>query len=82
MCLVGKLGIIRGLCVFFAQIVGGIAAAGVVDALLPGEMSFRTSLSDGMHTRSLSFSFLFCFVVIGIETGIETGVIGNSDMGQ
>ncbi|KAL1626688.1 Aquaporin-1 [Diplodia seriata] len=33
--------------VFIIQIIGGIAAAGIVSALFPGPMSVRTTLSDG-----------------------------------
>lgn len=31
---------------FFTQIVGGIAAAGIVSALFPGAMKVRTTLSE------------------------------------
>ncbi|KKY27144.1 putative major intrinsic protein [Diplodia seriata] len=47
LCLIGALGWVRGSLVFIIQIIGGIAAAGIVSALFPGPMSVRTTLSDG-----------------------------------
>ena len=45
MCLVGALPYIRGLILIGAQILGGIAAAGVVSALFPGPLNVKTALS-------------------------------------
>lgn len=45
LCLIGAVTWVRGLVVFTAQILGGIAAAAVVSALLPGPLSVRTTLS-------------------------------------
>ncbi|KAF7918465.1 uncharacterized protein EAE98_009708 [Botrytis deweyae] len=47
MCLVGALPYLRGLLLFFAQILGGIAAAAIVSALFPGPITFTTSLGGG-----------------------------------
>lgn len=47
MCLIGALSWTRGLVIFLAQIVGGIAGAAVVSGLLPGEMSVGTALGGG-----------------------------------
>ncbi|KAI9050442.1 hypothetical protein LZ554_005606 [Drepanopeziza brunnea f. sp. 'monogermtubi'] len=47
MCLVGALPYIRGACLIFAQILGGITAAAIVSALLPGPLTVRTGLGGG-----------------------------------
>ncbi|EKD21548.1 MIP family channel protein [Drepanopeziza brunnea f. sp. 'multigermtubi' MB_m1] len=47
MCLVGALPYIRGACLTFAQILGGITAAAIVSALLPGPLTVRTGLGGG-----------------------------------
>ena len=47
MCLVGAMPWVRGALIFISQIVGGIAAAGVIDALYPGPLNVRTSLGAG-----------------------------------
>ncbi|PYI11906.1 aquaporin-like protein [Aspergillus sclerotiicarbonarius CBS 121057] len=47
LCLVGGLSPIRGVLVFAAQIVGGIASAGVVSALFPGALNVGTRLGGG-----------------------------------
>jgi len=54
MCLVGVVPCLRGALFFVAQILGGIAAAGVVSCLFPGPLTFRTSLGGGTSvTRGL-----------------------------
>ncbi len=47
MCLVGALPYVRGAFLTFAQILGGITAAAIVSALLPGPLTVRTSLGGG-----------------------------------
>ena len=47
MCLVGALPYIRGMLLVVAQIVGSIAASGVVSALFPGPMNVKTTLGAG-----------------------------------
>ncbi|KAK4443372.1 putative aquaporin [Podospora aff. communis PSN243] len=47
LCLVGGLPLLRSSIVFVAQVLGGIAAAGVVSALFPGEMKVGTALGGG-----------------------------------
>lgn len=47
MCLIGALPWLRGTIVVIAQILGGIAAAGVVAALFPGPMNVLTQLGGG-----------------------------------
>ncbi|KAF9637994.1 Major intrinsic protein [Lasiodiplodia theobromae] len=46
LCLIGALSWARGSFVFITQIIGGIAAAGIVSALFPNEMKVRTTLSS------------------------------------
>ena len=47
MCLVGALPYIRGLFLLIAQILGGITAAAISSAILPGPLTVRTSLGGG-----------------------------------
>jgi aquaporin rerated protein, other eukaryote len=47
LCLVGAVGWVRGALVMVSQILGGMAAAAVVDALLPGPLTVRTTLGGG-----------------------------------
>ncbi|EKG20443.1 Major intrinsic protein [Macrophomina phaseolina MS6] len=54
MCLIGAIGWVRGGLILVTQIIGGIAAAGIVSALFPGTMNVRTTLSDNTSiTRGL-----------------------------
>lgn len=47
MMLVGATGYIRGVLIIVAQLLGGIAAAGLVSALFPGPLAVRTELAGG-----------------------------------
>ncbi|KAF7193430.1 Aquaporin-1 [Pseudocercospora fuligena] len=47
MCLIGALPWVRGALLFFAQILGGMAAAGLVSCMLPGPLTVATSLGGG-----------------------------------
>ncbi|KAK4690664.1 hypothetical protein P7C71_g6178, partial [Lecanoromycetidae sp. Uapishka_2] len=47
MVLVGAVPIVRGVLIVFSQIVGGIAAAGIVEVMFPGKLNVRTSLGAG-----------------------------------
>ena len=47
MVLTGAIDIIRGVLVLAAQILGGIAAAAVVDGLTPGPLAVTTTLGSG-----------------------------------
>lgn len=47
MMLVGATGYVRGALITVAQILGGISAAAVIAAMLPGPLAVRTSLSGG-----------------------------------
>ncbi|GAB7359534.1 hypothetical protein MBLNU230_g6723t1 [Neophaeotheca triangularis] len=47
MALIGAVGWVRAGLVFISQILGSIAAAGVVSGLFPSEMNVSTNLSDG-----------------------------------
>lgn len=54
MCLIGAIGWVRGGLILVTQIIGGIAAAGIVSALFPDTMNVRTTLSDNTSiTRGL-----------------------------
>ena len=47
MCLIGAVGWVRGGLVFLAQLLGAIAAAGIVSCLFPGPLAVATSLGGG-----------------------------------
>ena len=47
MMIVGAVPYTRGCLVILAQILGGIASAAVISALLPGPLNVRTSLGGG-----------------------------------
>jgi len=67
--LVGGLPLLRSSIVFVAQILGGMAAAGVVSVLFPGEMAVDTTLGGGASVVQGLFIEMFLtaelvFVVI------------------
>jgi aquaporin related protein len=47
MMVVGATGYIRGMLIIVSQIIGGIAAAGVVSAMMPNVLAVRTELGGG-----------------------------------
>ncbi|KAF4637340.1 hypothetical protein G7Y89_g753 [Cudoniella acicularis] len=47
MVLVGAIPVVRAICLFFAQIVGAIAASGMVLGLFPTKFNVRTTLAGG-----------------------------------
>jgi aquaporin related protein len=47
MCLIGALPWVRGGLLFVTQILGGMAAAGLVSCMFPGELNVRTTLGGG-----------------------------------
>lgn len=47
LCMVGAMPYVRGILIAISQIMGGIAAAGVVAALFPGPLKVQTSLGGG-----------------------------------
>ncbi|KAF2418946.1 aquaporin-like protein [Tothia fuscella] len=47
MCLIGALPWVRGMLLFFVQILGGITAAALVSCMFPGPMNIQTSLGGG-----------------------------------
>jgi aquaporin related protein len=47
MCLIGALPWFRGLLLFIVQILGGMTAAALIAAMLPGELSVQTTLGGG-----------------------------------
>lgn len=59
MCLVGALPYVRGLLLTVAQILGAIAAAGVVYVLFPGPLNVRTSLRIGTSISQGLFIEMF-----------------------
>lgn len=62
MCLIGAISWIRGAVVFVAQILGGIAAAGIVSALFPGPLSVRTTLSTNPECSIVRGLFIEMFL--------------------
>ncbi|KAK5946916.1 Aquaporin-1 [Knufia obscura] len=59
MMLVGATAYLRGALIIVAQILGGIAAAAVVDGLFPGPLAVRTSLSGGTTVTQGLFIEMF-----------------------
>lgn len=59
MCFVGAVPWTRGVVVFVAQIIGGMAAAAVVSALFPGPLNVRTTLGAGTSTAQGLFIEMF-----------------------
>ncbi|KAK4964887.1 Aquaporin-1, partial [Elasticomyces elasticus] len=68
MCLIGAVKWVRGGLVFISQILGAMAAAGVVSALFPGAMNVSTTLGGGSSiTRGLFIEmFLTAMLVFTI----------------
>lgn len=67
--LVGGLPLLRSVLVFIAQILGGLAAAGVVSCLFPGSLNVETTLGGGTSISRGLFIEMFLttqlvFVVI------------------
>jgi aquaporin related protein len=65
---VGALKPIRAVLVFVAQILAGIVAAAVVDAIIPGPLSVSTTLGPGMSVARGLFleMFLTCQLILVI----------------
>jgi aquaporin related protein len=59
LCLVGGMPPIRGVFVFGAQLIGGIASAGVVSALFPGSLNVATRLGGGASISQGLFIEMF-----------------------
>ncbi|KAG7007658.1 hypothetical protein G7Y79_00008g022960 [Physcia stellaris] len=59
MCLIGAITWIRGVLIVISQLVGAIAAAGVVSALFPGPLVIRTELGGGTSTAQGLFIEMF-----------------------
>lgn len=47
LCLVGALPWVRGALLFGTQILGGMAAAGLISCILPGPLAAETTLGGG-----------------------------------
>ena len=59
LCLVREAPYVRGLLVFVSQLLGGIAAAGVVAALFPGPLNVKTTLRPGTSVAQGLFIEMF-----------------------
>ncbi|KAJ5715460.1 uncharacterized protein N7483_012641 [Penicillium malachiteum] len=59
LCLTGGMPVLRGLLVFPAQLLGGIASAGVVSALFPGPLNCATRLGGGASISQGLFIEMF-----------------------
>lgn len=59
MMIVGAVPYLRGCLVIVSQILGGISAAAVVSALLPGPIAIRTSLAPGVSVAQGLFIEMF-----------------------
>ena len=65
---VGAMGLVRGILVIIAQLLGGIVAAGILSALLPGPLIVNTSLAPGMSLARGVFleMFLTALLVLAV----------------
>lgn len=68
MVLVGALTPLRGALLTFAQILGGICGAAIIQALTPGTLNIRTQLGGGINTAQGLFyeAFLTCALMLAI----------------
>jgi aquaporin related protein len=66
LCVVGVVPPLRSLFIFIAQILGGIAAAGAVRGLLPGDqVLFAVQLTAGTSvTQGFFLEFFFTFELV------------------
>ncbi|KAF1958992.1 aquaporin, partial [Byssothecium circinans] len=74
LALVGAIGWLKAGVLIIAQILGGIAAAGLTSALMPGDLKVRTRLSEGTSvTRGLfiemflTAELIFCIFMLAAE---------------
>lgn len=72
--LCGGLPILRAILVVIAQLLGGIAAAGVVSALFPGPMNVTTTLGGGANIAQglfiemfLTAQLVFVILMLAVE---------------
>jgi len=66
--LLGGMSIAKGVVLFFSQILGGIAAAALVDAIFPGTISFGCELGAG--TTTVQGLFLEAFLTFEVTLTI------------
>ncbi|KJY01104.1 hypothetical protein TI39_contig303g00049 [Zymoseptoria brevis] len=59
MCLIGALPWFRGALLFLVQILGGMTAAALIAAMLPGELSVQTTLGGGTSVAQGLFLEMF-----------------------
>lgn len=59
MVIVGAVPVVRGILIVFSQIIGGIAAAGIVEVMFPGKLNVRTSLGAGTSKTQGVFIEMF-----------------------
>ncbi|KAL1649155.1 Aquaporin-1 [Diplodia intermedia] len=64
MCLIGAVGWFRGLLIFVTQMVGGIAAAGIVSCLYPNALNVRTQLRNTSIVRGLFIEMFLTFMLV------------------
>lgn len=59
MMIVGAVPYVRGCLVIISQLLGAIAAAAMISALLPGPLAIRTSLANGVSPTQGLFIEMF-----------------------
>jgi len=62
LCLIGAVDWIRGMLDAIAQIIGAIAAAGVVHGLFPGPIMYRTTLNRNPYVSLVRGVFIEMFL--------------------
>jgi aquaporin related protein len=66
MALVGALTPLRAILLTFAQILGGITGAAIIDAITPGTLNVRTSLAPGVSVVRGLFIEMFMTAMLMI----------------
>lgn len=79
LCLVGAVPFARGAFVFVAQMLGAMAASGVVLALFPGPMAVSTTLGGGTNVAQglfiemfLTAELVFTIIMLAVEKNKST----------
>ncbi|KAF2022154.1 aquaporin-like protein [Aaosphaeria arxii CBS 175.79] len=74
LALVGAQGWVKAALLIVAQLLAGISAAGIVSTLFPGDLTVRTTLSEGTSTIRglfievfLTFELIFCIFMLAAE---------------
>ena len=84
--LLGAMPPLKGAMLVAAQLIGGIFAAGLVELLLPGNLSVNTTLSGGINTAQglfleafLTFELTLTIYMLAVEKVLSTYLVCPRD---